>query len=68
MPARGLFGVLRQRIAALDHEVVDDAMEAGAVVELLVGELLEIGNRTGSFFIEELDRDGALVGIELRGL
>ena len=35
-------GVLRERIAALDHEVGDDPVEPGAVVELAVGELLEV--------------------------
>src|SRR5262245_39772852 len=38
-----LFGfVLRVRVAALNHEILDDAMKARAVVETLFGELLEI--------------------------
>src|SRR6185295_12279207 len=32
----GIVGVLRERVAALDHEVVDDAVKPGAVVELAV--------------------------------
>src|SRR5439155_5634876 len=34
-------------IAPLDHEVGEHAVELGAVVEAGVGELLEVGDRTG---------------------
>ena len=51
--ARALFGV---GAAALDHEALDDAVERGAVVEFLVGELLEV--------FDGLGRD---VGVEFDG-
>src|SRR5580698_3824988 len=35
-------GVLGQRIAALDHKILDDPVERGAVVKSLVGQRLEI--------------------------
>src|SRR5665213_2071130 len=62
----GAFGV-----AALDHEVGDDAVEDGAVVELVallaaagpflcaLGEGDEVGDRFRGFGVEELADDGA---------
>ena len=49
----GVFGI---RIAALDHEILDDAVETGSVVEFRVGELEEV-----------LDRDRGGISIELDG-
>ena len=44
-PAGFRLGVPGQRIAALNHEVFDDAMKGRAVVKTLTRELLEIFNR-----------------------
>src|ERR1700721_2349806 len=42
-PPGGLFlRVLGQRVATLDHEILDDPVEAGAIVEALPGQLFEI--------------------------
>jgi hypothetical protein len=42
----------RERIASLDHEVLDDAVEPGAVVELTIRQLLEIADGAGHFGVE----------------
>ena len=67
----GAFGV-----AALDHELGDDAVEDGAVVELRAllaaavpvfgafGEADEVGDSDGRVFLEELADDGAFGGLE----
>ncbi len=67
----GAFGV-----AALDHEVGDDAVEDGAVVELgallaaavpllgAFGEADEVGDGLGCVLLEELADDGAFGGLE----
>src|SRR5678815_4117448 len=60
-------GVAGKRIAALDHEIGDDPVKAGAIVEALVGELLEIGDRAGCFILEQLCGDGALGGLDGSG-
>ena len=60
--------ILRQRIAALDDEVGDHAVEFHAVVEAAVGELLEVGDGVRRFLVEQLGDDGALVGLEGGGL
>src|SRR6058998_2996612 len=52
--AFGLFAALRVGVTALDDEVLDHAMELGAVVETGVGELLEIGHSFGRFFLVQL--------------
>ena len=44
-PGSLLGRVLGQRIAALDHEILDDPVKAGAVVESLLRERLEILDR-----------------------
>jgi hypothetical protein len=64
----GIARVLRERVAALDHEVVDDAVEPGAVVELAVGELFEVGDGVGRLAVEQVGHDGALAGLDGRGL
>ncbi len=43
-------------------------MEPGAVVELAVGELLEVGHRGGRLGVEQVGDDGALAGDDGRGL
>jgi len=48
-------GIFRQRIAALDHEALDDAMKTGAVVETLFGKGLEILDRFWSHVRPEFD-------------
>src|SRR5690606_30191177 len=60
----GIAGLLRERIAALDDEVLDHAMETGAVIELAVGELLEVGNGIGSGVIVQFGDDGAAGSVE----
>ena len=60
--------LLGERIAALDHEVRDDPVKAGAVVELAVGELLEVGDGVGHLGVEQLGDDGALAGLDGCGL
>src|SRR5690606_21886908 len=57
-------GILGERIATLDHEVTDHAMETGAIVELAVGELLEIGDRVRGGIVIQLGGDGAALGHE----
>ena len=47
------------RVAALDHEVLDDPVEDHAVVEALAGELLEVRDGLRRVLVEELERDGA---------
>src|SRR5437868_6234264 len=59
--------IARQWIAALHDEVVDDAVEFHAVVEIRVGELLEVGDGQGRVFLEEIGDDSAVRGLE-RGL
>src|ERR1043165_7690147 len=53
-----------QRIAALNDEVVDHAMEFHAVVEPGVRELLEVGDGARSFLVEEIRLDVAVSGLE----
>ena len=60
-------GVLRVRVAALDHEAGDHAMERGAVVEPLLHQLLEVGAGLGRGLLVELDHDPALRGLEHHG-
>src|SRR5215469_3163870 len=63
-------------VAALDHEVGDDAVEDCSIVELgtflaraipifsAVSEADEVGDGLRSVFLKELGNDGALVGLE----
>src|SRR6185369_16613270 len=55
-------------IAALDHEVRDDAVELHAIVETTVGQLLEVGDGVGGFFLVQVGDDGAPVRLESCGL
>ena len=52
------------RVAALDHEVLDDAVEGQPVVETIAGELAKVLNRLRRVLVEELNRDGAGVGVK----
>jgi hypothetical protein len=54
------------RAAALDHEVLDHAMEREAVVEAVGGQLAEVLDRLGRVLVEELDGDRPGVGVEDR--
>jgi hypothetical protein len=45
----GISELLRERITALDHEVGDNAVEAGSIIELAVRQLLEIADRARHF-------------------
>ena len=55
----GAFGA-----AGLDHEVFDDAVEREAVVEAVVGELLEVGDGLGGFVVVEFEADVAVLGFD----
>src|SRR5919206_89106 len=50
------------RIAALDHEVLDHAVEDQPVVEAVAGELAEVVDGLRGVRIEQLERDLAVVG------
>ncbi len=56
--------VFGQRIAALNHEILDDAMKAGAVVESLIGEFLEIGDCVRRDLGPEFDDHGAFSRVD----
>src|SRR5690606_25638010 len=51
--------------AALDHEIIDDAVEDRAVVEAFANVLQKVGSGLGGFFGVELNDDFAMVGLEL---
>src|SRR6267378_4963935 len=55
---------LRNRVAALNHEVGDHAVELGAVVESRVCELLEVGDGARHLVGEQFHVDGPLRGLE----
>ena len=59
--------IARQRIAALDDEIGNDAVELHAVVEAAVGELLEVLDRLRRFLLVQLGDDGPFVGLERGG-
>ena len=79
----GIAGAIADAVAALDHELWDDAMEGSAVVEGLVvhllqslgvgpvlgalGEANEVGDRDRCFFLVELAREAAHGGVDDRG-
>ena len=76
----GISGAVTRAVAALDHEVGDDAVKGGAVVEGLVvhlleglgvgpvlgafGETDEVGYGDGSFFFVELAGEAAHGGVD----
>src|SRR6266540_6030342 len=60
----GSAGSVSSRIAALDHEVRDHAMEREPVVEALAGELGEVGDRLRRVCVVELDLDRAVIRVE----
>ena len=61
-------GLLGERIAALNHEVGDDPVKPGSIVELAVGQLLEVADGARHFGVEQLGLDGALAGFDGRVL
>src|SRR5204863_1210160 len=66
----GIAGAARAgtgRVAALDHEVGDHAVERHAVVEPLAGELAEVLDGLRRVAVEQLDLDGAVVGMQRGG-
>lgn len=58
------FAGLGVRAAALDHEALDDAVEGGAIVEPLPGQLLEVLDRLRSDVGPELDGHLAVAGLQ----
>ena len=61
----GLVGlVLGEWISALDHEVLDDAMETRSIVEAFLGERLEILNGLGCHLRPKLNDHGAFAGFD----
>jgi hypothetical protein len=63
----GPAGACTGRIAALDHEAGDDAVEDDAVVEAVPGELDEVRDGLGSVLLEELEFDRAVVRVQRHG-
>src|ERR687893_3296765 len=61
-------GLFRQGIASLNHEVLDDTMESGPVVELTVCQLLKVADSAWHFGIEQFRLDGAFAGLDSRAL
>src|SRR5689334_15713393 len=62
----GAAGARPQRAAALDHEVLDHAVEAEPVVEAVGRELAEVLDRLRGVVVEELDLDRAVVRVQRR--
>src|SRR4051794_35949655 len=56
----GIAGPVPARAAALDHEVLDDAVEDQPVVEALRRELLEVAHGLRGVLVEQLEDDVAL--------
>ena len=56
--------ILGERIAALDHETLDDAMKAGAVVKALFRQFLEILDVSGRDVRPEFDDHVAFGGFD----
>ena len=57
-----------QRVASLDHEVRDDAVKSGPVIELAVGQLLEVADSARHFSVEQFRLDGAFARLDSRAL
>src|SRR5262249_57179534 len=55
------------RVAALDHEVRDHAVEDDAVVEAVAGELAEVLDGLGRVVVVELDVDRPVTGLQRGG-
>src|SRR5207245_9798136 len=55
------------RVSALNHEVLDHAVEDDAVVEAVGSELPKVLDRLRRVLIEELQLDRAVVGLHRRG-
>ena len=53
-----------QRVAALDHKALDNAMETGAIVESSFGEFFEIGDRIRRGLGPESDDHLTLRGVD----
>src|SRR6188508_1734638 len=61
--AHGTLGVLAPsgvRVAALNHEVLDDTMESRAIIKAAVGELLKVGHSAGGVLVVQLGDQRAL--------
>ena len=56
--------VTRQRVAALHDKVRDYAVKFHAIVELVVGELLEVRHRERGVLVVQFGRDRAEIGFE----
>lgn len=56
--------VARERIAALNHKIRDNAMKLHAVVKLLVRQLLKIAYGLGSVSRKKLSDEGPAIGFE----
>src|SRR5438067_2453363 len=63
-PARLFALVFRERIAALDHESLDDAMESGPVIESRLRQLLEILDRLRGHVRPELGHHFSFAGLD----
>src|SRR5256885_6487229 len=61
-PSGFLALIFRERIAALDHETLDHAMESGAVIEPRFRQLLEILDRLWSHVGPELGHHFSFAG------
>ena len=62
----GTAGAVAAWIPALDHEVLDHAMEGEAVVEALPGQVLEVADRLGRVLREQLQADRSVVRVHGR--
>jgi hypothetical protein len=63
-PYSRIVGVLRERIATLNHEVGNDPVESSPIVKLGVGQLLEVAYGARHFSVEQLGFDGAFAGLD----
>ena len=54
--------LLRKRISPLDHEVGDNSVELGSIIELAVGQLLEVADSPRYFGVEQFRLYRALAG------
>ena len=58
------FNKARQVAAALNHEVVDHAMEQGAIVVTVAAVLLEVGTGDRRLVMKQFDLDIAVIGMQ----